>query len=430
MKKITLVLLFMSLLACQNKKETATFPSPDWPQKTASKPWGEGISRAVYHDKILGLLVGSAIGDAMGAPTEMWHNSYIRQQVGYVDGLDTHIRTASAEGPWGDFMPAGGTTDDSRWKFLTGQYLLKQGSKPDSLNAKAFGQHIIDQYLSDIKRLKATESFDPEPFEKEMMHVNFLQEWAKVAKPFIANDLEKYSYALDKFYGGEMVCGGMLYAPLLGGVFPSNPEKAYLEAYRLGFFDLGFARDISGLTAAMVSAGFKANAKPDDITVVCRDTDPLKYHTARLTGRIAFRAYTDAKGIIDEAQKATVAVWPQPKNYKGSPQEWAIMTAAFKALEAKQQDMPFHAAEIHLINLTALEYAKGDFQKAMEFVVNFGRDNDTVGAVTGGILGAYLGFEKLPKIMREQSLKTNKEIGHMDFQKMADDLTDLYFGKE
>ena len=42
----------------------------------------------------------------------------------------------------------------------------------------------------------------------------------------------------------------------------------------------------------------------------------------------------------------------------------------------------------HLINLTALLFSNYQFQPAMEFVTNYGRDNDTVAAVTGAILGA------------------------------------------
>jgi ADP-ribosylglycohydrolase len=158
MKKV--VVMALILISCTDKKTAdSKFPVPEWPAKTQRVAWGAGMSKEIYADKILGLLVGSAIGDAMGAPTEMWHHSYIKQQIGYVDSLDVHIRTASAEGPWASYMPAGGTTDDTRWKYLTGQYLLTQSARPDSLNAKDFGQHIIKQYLSDIADLKATGTF-------------------------------------------------------------------------------------------------------------------------------------------------------------------------------------------------------------------------------------------------------------------------------
>ena len=79
----------------------------------------------------------------------------------------------------------------------------------------------------------------------------------------------------------------------------------------------------------------------------------------------------------------------------------------------------FHAGEIHEINLTALEFSGGDFKKAMEFVANYGRDNDTAGAVTGSIMGAYLGFKKLPAEQAKRALETNRKIVGIDLEEMA-----------
>jgi hypothetical protein len=428
MKKAFVLLL--ALAACQNSKSTEGVPFPTQQQQSINATWPKDLTAEEYEDKLLGLLVGSAIGDAMGAPTEMWHHSYIKQQVGFVDSLDVHIRTASAEGPWGDYLPGGGTTDDTRWKYLTAQYLLKEPSRPDSLSDKRFGQHIVDQYQTWLAELKATEGFSPEPYEQKMMQVNWVQEWAKVAKPYVANDLNGYATALNKFYGGEMVCGGMLYAPMLGGMFPANPQKAYNESFRLGYFDLGYARDITGLTAAMVAKAMQKNVKPHEIMQVCRDVDPQGYFKSRLTGRIANRHYVDAVAMVYEARKNPSVGAKPPKNFKRGEAEWAVMDACFKLLEAKNQDMPFHAGEIHLINLTALEYAQGDFQKAMEFVVNFGRDNDTVGAVTGGILGAYLGLKQLPAEQVKKVLAVNKNIAGMDLVTIGKTLAKRQFLNE
>ena len=88
------------------------------------------LSKERLYDKVLGMLVGSAIGDAMGAPTEMWSRADIGINYGFVDDLDTLVREPSAEGPWEYNLPAGGTTDDTRWKKLVSEFLLTQGSLP------------------------------------------------------------------------------------------------------------------------------------------------------------------------------------------------------------------------------------------------------------------------------------------------------------
>jgi ADP-ribosylglycohydrolase len=91
------------------------------------------------------------------------------------------------------------------------------------------------------------------------------------------------------------------------------------------------------------------------------------------------------------------------------------------------QDIPFHAGEIHLINLTAIAYSQGDFRRAMAFIVNFGRDNDTVAAVTGAILGAYLGYQALPQDMARGVITVSKQTMGIDLESLARQLTDHQF---
>lgn len=430
--KVFTVLIFLLIVACQEDKQS-TFPAPSNTNPAESQTWDPQLTEEIYYDKLLGALVGSAIGDAMGAPTEMWHRHDIAVQWGYVDDLTSLIREGSAEGPWEDNLPGGSTTDDTRWKYLIGHFLISQPSRTDSLNAKTFAQYITDQYLAEIEQVKKSSSFDPQPLETQVMHIAWLQEWAKVSKAYLSTDIDQYTYALNKFYGGEMSCAGMLYAPAIGAYFPGQAQKAYLEAYRLGLFDIGYARDITGLTAAMVAEAMRQNSTFTDIVNVCRETDPLRYSNSRLVGRMSYRSYLDATYIVYEAKKIEDIDSTIETRLLNSSSRDALylsqMTKAYTLLDEKLQDIPFHAAEIHLINLTALLFSEGDFQKGIEFVVNYGRDNDTVAAVTGAILGANIGYHKLPKLLKEKALAINKEILGLDIEKLAMDWTKRSFNK-
>jgi ADP-ribosylglycohydrolase len=421
-----LLFLVMSILSCSNEKSTVeTFPAPTWKQADAINE--AALTKEEYYDKILGLLVGSAIGDAMGAPTEMWHRDQIRIQDGYVTNLTTLYRPDSPEGPWEDFMEAGSTTDDTRWKYLITKFLTQKENIPDSLNAKDFANFLIDQYLNEMKALKGIEAFDPEPIEKQLKQMNWLQEWAKVAKPYAEGDIDKYSYTRDRFYGGEMACAGMLYAPMIGGVYPTNPNRAYLEAFRLGIFDIGYARDITGLTAAMTARAMRPGVTYSEITAVCYEIDPLRYGNSRLVGRLAYQSYQTVKNIVAEAKKVETPSEKPLEGFLGTAIELAQLDKAYELLDDHLQQIPFHAGEIHLMNLAAIEFAEGDFQKAVEFAVNYGRDNDTVAAVTGAILGAMHGFNKLPVAMREKTLAVSKNIIRIDLEELARELTDAKY---
>ncbi len=414
------------LTACNQKTPPELFPAPAIPAPAYSETWDTALTKELYYDKMLGMLAGSAIGDAMGAPTEMWHRDGIAVHWGHVDSLNLVLREGSPEGPWEDNLPGGSTTDDTRWKYLMGRFLVENAGGADSLDAKKFAGYLVSTYLREVEAIKNIDAFAPEPLERQILHMAWLQEWAKVAKPYMENNLEAYSYALNRFYGGEMSCAGMLYSPMVGAFYPAQPEISYREAYRLGFFDLGYARDITALTASMVSAAMQPGIKPVEIGIVTAYIDPLRYNNSRLIGRIAFNEYRTAIEIAYNAKKDVEGPHTPVKlrNWKRDPVYYRQVQKAYEMLDEHLQDIPFHAAEIHLINLTALEFSGGDFLKAIEFVVNYGRDNDTVAAITGAILGAYWGYSRLPAGMKENALRINKDVLGLDLEALARALTE------
>ena len=103
------------------------------------------LSKEEYHDKVLGALVGSAIGDAMGASTEMWHRTDIQRQYGYINGLTPATRVQSPEGTWENNLNAGATTDDTRWKLLMAKYFVHHKT---ARTATVFAEFISSYYQS------------------------------------------------------------------------------------------------------------------------------------------------------------------------------------------------------------------------------------------------------------------------------------------
>jgi hypothetical protein len=385
------------------------------------------ITREQYRDKVLGLLIGSAIGDAMGAPTEMWSRNDIQLDYGFVEGLDSMVRSPTAEGTWKYNLPAGGTTDDTRWKKLLAEYLIKNNTNYS--DPVLFARHIVGIYKQHIESLKNTTGFNPEPYEENLMKMAWLQEWAQVAKPFAENDLHGYSKSLHKFYGGEMTCAGMLYSPMFAAVTPGDAEAAYTLAYDLGIFDIGYARDMTGLVSAMTAAAFDANATPQSVLNTNRHIDPEGYFKSRLVGRSAYRFYSYAKSIkfetdaliLDKSSKNTII----PKSMQHlDTLEYLRIIKAYEMLDKANEDVAFHPGEIYLITLTAMMFCDFDFTKTMRFIVNYGRDNDTVAAIAGAILGAYHGADKLPKDLSAQVLQVNKNLLDIDLVELADQLAE------
>jgi len=398
--KSNLLIAFLVLLLV-----SCSGPKPEPIDKLAES----GLSQSELQDRIQGMIVGAAIGDAMGAPTEMWPRNDIQATYGFVTSLDTMVREVSPEGIWVADLPAGGTTDDTRWKVLAGEYLLTQSS--NELDPQVFAAQIYQQYKEYFDQLSQLDSSDKKGIENAFLRVGWLQEWAKVSQPYLNNDLTGYADSLGRFYGGEMVCAGLLYAPSLGVYFPGNPQKAYEEAFKLSIYDLGYAKDLTALSAAMTAAGMKKGATSDSL-LASQALDPSHYFQSRLVGRTANRILKDAILIAEEAKKLdSLNNYFDPK----SP----ALGYAYEQLDQRLQDMPFHAGEIYLQTITAMVYADFDFMNTLIFLTNYGRDNDTTAALAGGILGAFYGFDALPDKEKNQVLEINKAILNQDLEKLA-----------
>ena len=415
MKKLALFLLSIVAISCsQQDSENA---SPDFSTEVITS---SGLTEAALYDRILGMLVGSALGDAMGAPTEMWTREAIQLEYGFVEDLDSMVREASPEGIWKANLPAGGTTDDTRWKNLAVDYLLTQQS--ESLEPKDFASHIFKAYEGSLTKLKNTEGTDVEPFENAFQEANWLSEWAKVAVPYRDANLGGYADSLSKFYGGEMVCAGLLYAPAIGAFYPGNPKKAYQEAYRVSIFDLGFARDLTALAAALTASGMTPNASKDSLLASLR-LDPEGYFQSRLVGRTSHKLLKDALNIVREAKKLD-----------SLPNRMSLdnpaLIYAYTELDRRQQDMPFHAGEIYLQAITAMLFTDFDFQGTLTFLTNYGRDNDTTASLAGGILGAWVGYNKLPAADRERVIRVTRDELGIDLEQKAQQLTKHLLAKE
>jgi len=425
MKKLFLF-VFLGFLLLPSCKESASEVSISSPEKSDYITDTLQLTEEQFYDKVLGALVGSAIGDAMGASTEMWHRNEIQLKYGYIPGLTPAIREQSPEGTWDHNLLAGATTDDTRWKYFMVKYFSKYNKV---LNAVNFSKFITDYYASLTKEL-ANGDFekDPDLLDIQMEKVDWIKEWARVAQAFQKGATE-YEKAQHRFYGGEMSCAGQLYTPMFG-LFSKNPEEAYKIAYEHAIFDLGYAKDISGLVSALTNTAMRTK-NMDSILNTAVFVDPMEFKNSRLVARISQNIADAARRTVlisneikmtDSTQVLDSIKIKVPKGYPYSQEEWVRQDFVYSFLEKDEKATAFHAGEIWQILVTALQFGNGDFEKTMRFIVNYGRDNDTVAAIAGMILGAKDGYSNLPVELRTEVLKVSKENMGIDLEVLAQEM--------
>jgi len=421
--KHSYILILFFIVACKNDIKTFDIPSPTIRNYENNEIQ---LADSVYYDKVLGALVGSAIGDAMGASTEMWHRKDIQLSYGYINGLTPAVREQSPEGTWGHNLLSGATTDDTRWKSLMVYYFKTTNNKvtPDN-----FAQFIIEYYNSLTKALANKDiQTSTDALDSQIEKIDWIKEWARVAMAY-EKDNNTYLKAQNRFYGGEMSCAGQLYTPMVG-LITKSPLEAYKKAYDLSLFDIGYAKDISALVSTMTHMALRTQ-EMDSIMNAPKFIDPIRYADSRLVGRIPIAILDEAQKnvrrinqlvLIDSLPSKNAIIFRVPKGYTGSKKDWVRQEMLYQLLEKNKRGIAFHSAEIWQILVTGLEFGNGDFEKTMQFIINYGRDNDTVAAVAGMILGAKLGYKELPQQLRETILKVNKENLGIDLEALAKEM--------
>src|SRR6056297_1816949 len=233
-KYIFVFSMVLTLSCNQKNSETSLIPAP---KNSAYTSDTINLFKQVYYNKVLGALVGSAIGDAMGASTEMWHRRDIQLKYGYITGLTPAERVQSPEGTWENNLMAGATTDDTRWKYLMTGYFTKN---QEGLDPVAFSKFINTYYQQRVQELSNTElQLQTDLLDEKMEQVDWIKEWARVSLAYV-KDMDNYIQAINRFYGGEMSCAGQLYSPMLG-LIANNTEDAYALGYDHSIFDIGYA---------------------------------------------------------------------------------------------------------------------------------------------------------------------------------------------
>jgi ADP-ribosylglycohydrolase len=422
--KYVYLLILICIVGCKNENNQFNIPSPTNSIYVGDK---SQLADSIYYDKVLGALVGSAIGDAMGASTEMWHRKDIQLSYGYINGLTPAVREQSPEGTWEHNLLAGATTDDTRWKSLMVHYFK---ANQNAINPDNFSQYIIEYYQNLTKSLANKDiQTSTDLLDTQIEKIDWIKEWARVAIAY-KKDNQDYLEAQNRFYGGEMSCAGQLYSPMIG-LITKSPLEAYQKAYDLSLFDIGYAKDITALVSSMTNMAMRTQ-ELDSIMNAPKFIDPIGYADSRLVGRIPLAILDGAQKnvrrindivFVDSLLLNNNTVFKVPTGYLGTKTDWIRQEMLYQILEKDKRGIAFHSAEIWQILVTGLEFGKGDFEKTIQFIVNYGRDNDTVAAVAGMILGAKLSYKALPQELREKVLKVNKENLGIDLEALAKEMT-------
>jgi ADP-ribosylglycohydrolase len=309
---------------------------------------------SVLYKKILGCLLGGALGDAIGGATEMMLYSKIEDLFGWVDRpLPTGNTPQTARFSPG--LPAGEFTDDTRLKHLLCNAIIRKGGRVTA-------DDLAQVWLKDMTGWYYTPVINA---YHKIYHGD--------ARPREAGR-------------GCMASNStaMSISPV-GIINACNPAQAAQDAYDVaGIIHEGDARDGAVAIASAVAEAFRPQATVDSI----------------IRAALAF-LYPDGemKSLIQAALKLAKE-YPEYKAFREAFYQKMLILIPQGVGESQPPPGFYDTAEPReaVPAAFALFYlANGRWRTAVEYCANFGRDTDTLATMAGSIAGALEGADVIPQ---------------------------------
>lgn len=303
----------------------------------------ENIKSTTLYSKSLGCILGGVIGDALGTPSEGKTYQTIEEKFGWID----------------DFEGTG--TDDTIMKNLLAKALV-------NTSGYAGRDEWAQEWLDDWSAIFGDKK---DKFFTSVLHT--------------ARKIRQHSVPRMAALGNMPSSSSAMAIAPVGIVNACRPRQAAYQAYRVAslihIHDVGYCQD----GAAAVAAGIAEACKPEATvaTVIESATLYLEPTSGKLMADLI-------KQAVDLAKKC------------GSFKEFR--NTVYEQGETFFYRIGCDSRETVPLTFALFLLSEGDFEKAVTYGANFGRDADTIACMLGGLAGALTGADAIKTAWTEKIL--------------------------
>ena len=340
-------------------------------------------SKLSLDDRILGSVIGGAVGDALGAPCECLHYQKILKEYGDFQGF-ADLATANAGWEW---LPLGTVTDDTVLADLLIDAILENDG-------------VLDAHLF-ARQWEEFETPVPNPDGDPINRLN-LMHWIERI-PYMRNRLREINKR-ELGHGEANATNAVMFIGPVGLLCAGDPNKAALMAADVTAVNQhGAPRDVAAGYAAGLATCFLPDATVDSVI-----------ETAMAFTR-DYRQTREMNAMLELARKCRDCDEFVRRYYT----EIIGPVLPFQDLEHLDKmhwtytDEPtcvsWNSAEILGPTLATFLITRGENAPAMMLAcAKIGRDADTICRCAGGLIGAWRGLESIPADWRELVLAKNR----------------------
>lgn len=339
-----------------------------------------------FQDRIIGCLVGGAVGDALGYPIEFWEYSQVKNTYGE-DGITSYV------------MPheVAEISDDTQMTLYTACGLLNGYS--DGLTMKCpveMSQKYIRKAYEEWYHLQTIVNPQVENPSCFISNLKAMQAWRAPGMTCMSALRDEKTGSLVWHINDSKGCGGIMrVAPiaLFNDLEATVKDRVYLGAEVAA---LTHGHSLGFIPTAMMVYLLSEIVYP---THNCSSLSEIIRYVLEEIKMIYGKKYARKKYLLALVQHAVDLA---TSNSTVSDVETITILGEGKVAEET----------IAIAIYCCLKYPD-DFKKAIIASVNHGGDSDSTGSVAGNILGAWLGYDAIPNNFKKclEEVDTIKDIG-------------------
>jgi ADP-ribosylglycohydrolase len=366
-------------------------------------------------NKTKGLLLGTLIGDALGGPIEFQGHEEIQASpnppklwTDTNDVMNDAALKAAADrmylrsykyvmpfvqpyGCWTTNAAPGTVTDDSRHKMIL-MFMLRQALQDNQwpLSERKYAQAYLDWSQSPlIKSHPGYDTLCPQWLGESYKSINWILGSRKIGE----------AYPVERMWNALPTCYGQMALTPMAALYPGEPEKAYLAAYNMAWFDVGFAKDMIACSVAGISVALTLDPSTmtneqlwKKVIDAMKNTDPYDYLKIPWCERQTQRWLDVADMYARQAN--------------GSPAKlFALLDKEFMYTTKWEAAVPF------LVDFSILKLCNYNPLAAMQLSIEWGNDHDTYPQFMGAFIGAIYG----PDIFKKEMSDTVTQRLQLDY---------------
>ena len=339
--------------------------------------FGQGKNMPSLDDKIEGMLIGSAIGDAAGGPVEFvvppersyWSTTGEKitregmEALGGLFKLRPYPKDAEPFAQWEPYGPAGTITDDTRFKLILFNTLRNFDGV---LTRRNFAQSVLDFRETLPEKYK-------DNYDEWIPEIAFATNWVLGKKD--------NAYPVERIWGGIPTMEGQMPFIPVAALNPGDPAWCYLKTYELGYFDIGIAKDINSALVAGLARALQPDGNWENFEDAMRSVDPYKYNEVLYVDRQLIKWLDLSHHLVEKAG--------------------GNIARLFSLLEENLETTYWWEAWVPIVVvMSCAEMVEYHPLASMQLIMEFGHDTDSYAQVMGAVLGAIHGKNIWPEEIR------------------------------